>query len=183
MTVVIPPLKGHFSWFLVSNIFCNPLFRLSTHHPLPSYPKTQFPLSLTRIPFVFVCASVCGRIFWTFFIRDGKNGASTSVIFSITFIYMMRNTAVFFCTRIVQTPVPRTAPLPFFTFEWSPEWESPDLMFHRTVLLLVGVFIIPHFFAIVNMANCKKCAFNFCRKSRNCNKCPISSLQTQKSVI
>ncbi|MBO7273236.1 MAG: hypothetical protein J6V22_00120 [Clostridia bacterium] len=39
---------------------------------------------------------------WTFFIRDVKNELSTSVIFLITFIYMMRNTAVFFCTRIVQ---------------------------------------------------------------------------------
>jgi hypothetical protein len=37
----------------------------------------------------------------------------------------MRNTAVFFCTRIVQIPVPRTVSLPFFYFEWSPEWESP----------------------------------------------------------
>jgi hypothetical protein len=31
MKVVIPPLKGHFSWFLVSNIFCYPLF---PHHPM-----------------------------------------------------------------------------------------------------------------------------------------------------
>ncbi len=45
-----------------------------------------------------------GEFFWTFFIRDVKNGSSTSVIFIITFIYMMRNTAVFFlcslCTDI-----------------------------------------------------------------------------------
>lgn len=40
---------------------------------------------------------------WTFFIRDVKNGTTPSVIFSITFLYIMRNTAVFFCTRIVQT--------------------------------------------------------------------------------
>ena len=96
---------------------------------------------------------------------------STSVIFHITFIYVMRNTAVFFCTRIVQSRFREPfVLLPFFTFEWTPEWESPDLMFHRTVLLFFGVFIIAWFFANVNMANCKKCAFNFCRKSRNCNK-------------
>ena len=51
-----------------------------------------------------------GEFFWTFFIRDVKNGSSTSVIFSITFIYMMRNTAVFFCARFAQTSVPRTVP-------------------------------------------------------------------------
>jgi hypothetical protein len=116
MTVVIPPLKGHFSWFLVSNIFCNPLFRKSTHHPFFSYPKTHFFHSLRRITFVFVCSSVCGRIFWTFIIRDGKNGFSTSVFFSNTFIYVMRNTAVFFCTRIVQIPVPRTVSLSVLQF-------------------------------------------------------------------
>ena len=85
MTVVIPPLKGHFSWFLVSNIFCNPLFRLSTHHPFVAYPKTHFFHSLRRITFVFVCSLVCGRIFWTFIIRDGKNEISTSAFFSNTF--------------------------------------------------------------------------------------------------
>ena len=182
MTVVIPPLKGHFSWFLVSNIFFNPLFLQSAHHLFAISQNTISNFS-NENTLCFRMFAWWGANFWTFFIRDVKNGYSTSVIFIITFIYMMRNTAVFFCTRIVQTSVPRTAPLPFLNFEWSPEWESPDLMFHRTVLLLVGVFIIPHFFAIVNMANCKKCAFNFCRKSRNCNKCLIPYLQTQKSVI
>ena len=49
-----------------------------------------------------------GRSPWTFFIRDVKNGFTTSVIFIITFLYVMRNTAVFCYTRIVQLPVPRT---------------------------------------------------------------------------
>ena len=87
---------------------------------------------------------------------------------SIPFIYVMRNTAVFFCTRIVQIPVPRTVSIPFFGFEWSPEWESPDLMFHRTVLLFFGDFIIPHFLALVNMASYQKYAFAFYAKGRNC---------------
>ena len=114
-----------------------------------------------------------GRSPWTFFIRDVKNGFFYLGILYQYLIYVMRNTAVFFCTRIVQIPVPRTVSIPFLNFEWSPEWESPDLMFHRTVLLLFGVFIIAQFLPPVNMANCKKCAFIFCRKSRNCNKCPI----------
>jgi hypothetical protein len=183
MTVVIPPLKGHFSEFLVSNIFCYPLFLLSTRHPFRHILKHISLFSRENI--LCFCMFVgCGRGFGRFSFVMLRTDFSTSVIFSITFIYMMRNTAVFFCTRIVQTRFREPLSLlPFLNFEWSPEWESPDLMFHRTVLLLVGVFIIPHFFAIVNMANCKKCAFNFCRKSRNCNKCLISYLQTQKSVI
>ena len=57
---------------------------------------------------------------------------------------------------------------PFFNLEWSPEWESPDLMFHRTVLLFFGDFIIPHFLAIVNMASYQKYVFAFYAKGRNC---------------
>ena len=101
MTVVIPPLKGHFSCSLVSNIFCNPLFRLSTHHPFSSYPKTHFHILKGESPLFLYVRRFVGEP-WTFFIRDVKNEPSTSVIFIITFIYMMRNTAVFFCTRIVQ---------------------------------------------------------------------------------
>ena len=95
MTVVIPPPKGHFSWFLVSNIFFNPLFRKSTRHLFSSYPKTQFLHSLGRIPFVLYVRSMRGEC-WTFIIRDVQNGFSTSVFFLNTFLYMMRNTAVFF---------------------------------------------------------------------------------------
>ena len=41
-------------------------------------------------------------------------------------------------------------------------------MFHRNVLLLFGVFIIAHFFALVNMASYQKYAFAFYAKGRNC---------------
>ena len=41
-------------------------------------------------------------------------------------------------------------------------------MFHRTILLFFGVFIIPHFFAHVNMASYQKYTFAFYAKGRNC---------------
>jgi hypothetical protein len=59
----------------------------------------------------------CGRGFGRFSFVMLRTDFSTSVIFLITFLYIMRNTAVFFCTRIVQIPVPRTVSLPFFYFE------------------------------------------------------------------
>ena len=168
---------------------CKPHTRVTSHAPW--YLTSFVILSFVYLPIIrfrhtakhistfsrenHLCFGMCAGLWaslWTFFIRDVKNELTPSVIFIITFIYMMRNTAVFFCTRIVQMRFrePFIA-LSFLNFEWSPEWESPDSKFHRTVLLFFGVFIIARIFPVVNMANCKKCAFNFCWKSRSCAFC------------
>ena len=118
MKVVSPQTRvtSHDSWYLTSFVILSfidlPIIRFR------HISKHIFSFSRENTLCFRMCAGLWASL-WTFFIRDVQNGIfSTSVIFLITFIYMMRNTAVFFCTRFAQTSVPRTvSSLPFLNFK------------------------------------------------------------------
>ena len=118
VTVVIPQLKAHFCSLLISNIFCNPLFRFSTSCLFHIILKTQitFLTFLRRIPsfcfyatptkgdaLTFLCQGFYSRSQALpdkrIFIIHSPNSLTSDVLlrqlnFCCTPIYMKRNTAV-----------------------------------------------------------------------------------------
>jgi hypothetical protein len=98
MTVVIPPLKGHFSEFLVSNIFCYPRFPNLSFASLTRMPTTHINQFSQENSFCLSCSVQLQKTkvssAWIL-VSTIPNVGFFHQLLRILRIYIKRNTAVF----------------------------------------------------------------------------------------